>query len=532
MHALADQRADRPIDPEIAGLYGPASEAWALNREAMLLLGAGPRALLLQLAHPAGRRRRRRPQRLPDRSVGSPRRHAAELSPDRLRDADGGTGGDPPPERAPPDDHRPDLPRPRPGAVAVGPRDAGRLDDRRRRSLARAAVARAARPLLRGDAPDRAGVRDPGRRCCRRISTRSRRTSPARSRPAARSGSGRSPASWPTPSSIRRSARSSRRWPACRPRPTPGRCGRRSGCCRRRSATSTASRWGPLERLVAAWLVAGWRRVAAAPAGGLPADAAGARRRPTGRGGGRDMTRSRAERPAGDHSGCRATTRAVRRRRHRRSDPPRRSTTGHPRSPSGRRRPCHGQRRDRPACRSPPCRSAARVGLDRHHGHGAPSPIAARTATSSLGVRHPRPLPVRRSRPRPVPCRRRRPSGSQRAVAKRWTVSDASFAPVAPPGRLSRVQPAPSADHHTAGWTWPGPPQPPRPTTAPTRTRPPAKLVPSLTTKVPLETVGSGGRPGRAGSGTSRCPGAGSLAVPGRDVARPTRRRRLDVRRS
>lgn len=34
------------------GLYGPGSEAWALNREAMLLLGAGPRALLLQVAHP------------------------------------------------------------------------------------------------------------------------------------------------------------------------------------------------------------------------------------------------------------------------------------------------------------------------------------------------------------------------------------------------------------------------------------------------------------------------------------------------
>ena len=34
------------------GLYGPGSEAWRLNREAMLLLGAGPRALLLQLAHP------------------------------------------------------------------------------------------------------------------------------------------------------------------------------------------------------------------------------------------------------------------------------------------------------------------------------------------------------------------------------------------------------------------------------------------------------------------------------------------------
>jgi uncharacterized protein (DUF2236 family) len=35
------------------GLHGPASEAWRLNRESMLLLGAGPRALLLQIAHPA-----------------------------------------------------------------------------------------------------------------------------------------------------------------------------------------------------------------------------------------------------------------------------------------------------------------------------------------------------------------------------------------------------------------------------------------------------------------------------------------------
>ncbi len=34
------------------GFYGPESEAWRLNREAMLLLGAGPRALLLQIAHP------------------------------------------------------------------------------------------------------------------------------------------------------------------------------------------------------------------------------------------------------------------------------------------------------------------------------------------------------------------------------------------------------------------------------------------------------------------------------------------------
>ena len=35
-----------------AGLFGPHSEAWKLDREAMLLLGAGPRALLLQIAHP------------------------------------------------------------------------------------------------------------------------------------------------------------------------------------------------------------------------------------------------------------------------------------------------------------------------------------------------------------------------------------------------------------------------------------------------------------------------------------------------
>jgi uncharacterized protein (DUF2236 family) len=34
------------------GLYGPESTAWQLNREATLLLGAGPRALLMQIAHP------------------------------------------------------------------------------------------------------------------------------------------------------------------------------------------------------------------------------------------------------------------------------------------------------------------------------------------------------------------------------------------------------------------------------------------------------------------------------------------------
>lgn len=33
-------------------MFGPASESWRLDREAYLLLGAGPRALLMQLAHP------------------------------------------------------------------------------------------------------------------------------------------------------------------------------------------------------------------------------------------------------------------------------------------------------------------------------------------------------------------------------------------------------------------------------------------------------------------------------------------------
>jgi uncharacterized protein (DUF2236 family) len=39
-------------DAEAIGLFGPGSEAWAFDREAMLLLGIGPRALLLQLADP------------------------------------------------------------------------------------------------------------------------------------------------------------------------------------------------------------------------------------------------------------------------------------------------------------------------------------------------------------------------------------------------------------------------------------------------------------------------------------------------
>jgi uncharacterized protein (DUF2236 family) len=46
VRAVDTQRGD-------PGMFGPDSEAWRFDREAMLLLGAGPRALLMQLAHPA-----------------------------------------------------------------------------------------------------------------------------------------------------------------------------------------------------------------------------------------------------------------------------------------------------------------------------------------------------------------------------------------------------------------------------------------------------------------------------------------------
>lgn len=49
--AVADTR-DEAAQMNNLGLYGPQSQAWRLNREATLLLGAGPRALLMQIAHP------------------------------------------------------------------------------------------------------------------------------------------------------------------------------------------------------------------------------------------------------------------------------------------------------------------------------------------------------------------------------------------------------------------------------------------------------------------------------------------------
>jgi uncharacterized protein (DUF2236 family) len=43
--------ADRPVADPVLGFYGPETQMWRINREAVLL-GSGPAALLLQIAHP------------------------------------------------------------------------------------------------------------------------------------------------------------------------------------------------------------------------------------------------------------------------------------------------------------------------------------------------------------------------------------------------------------------------------------------------------------------------------------------------
>jgi uncharacterized protein (DUF2236 family) len=48
----ANVEVDEVDGRDVEGLYGPASEAWRLSREAAMLLVGGPRSLLLQIAHP------------------------------------------------------------------------------------------------------------------------------------------------------------------------------------------------------------------------------------------------------------------------------------------------------------------------------------------------------------------------------------------------------------------------------------------------------------------------------------------------
>ena len=249
--------------------YGPASEAWRLNREAMLLLGAGPRALLLQLAHPAvaaGVAEHSDFRTDPWRRLGG---HAAELPDDRLRHDRRGRRRDPAAERTPRGiagaGYRPAI-----RALAVGPRHAGRVDHRGLRRVARAAVPadrRAAfyaetRPIGRAfGVPDALLPTDldASKRTSRRCSARP-----------VRSASGPSRARLAGSCSGHRSLRSRR---CCRVR-RGDRLGAQScpagglrldalaigrAAAGERSARTTACAGGLRERALSAWLVAGWR---------------------------------------------------------------------------------------------------------------------------------------------------------------------------------------------------------------------------------------------------------------------------------
>ncbi len=137
LHSLCHDGRYGPCraDP-VLGFYGPDSMMWRINREAVLL-GAGPARLLLQVAHPlvaeewpSTARSSRDPFR---RLQGTMRHHDGP----RLRRRPGRRTGGP---QAEPRSRRrarrfrrrggpapgSQLPRPRPGAPAVGPGDADR----------------------------------------------------------------------------------------------------------------------------------------------------------------------------------------------------------------------------------------------------------------------------------------------------------------------------------------------------------------------------------------------------------------------
>ena len=251
------------------GCTGRRSEAWRLNREAMLLLGAGPRALLLQLAHPAVAAGvadhsdfRTDPWR---RLAGTLRSYltivygttaAARAEIRRLNALHRGIVGPGYAARDPElslwvhatlvdstiavyDAWLEPLPGRPPGAPTTR---------RRGRSAGRSACPRrSSRPTSRRSRRYVAamlGPAGPVQSVAGRARAR-RRRAPAAARAAA--------TLLPVPAAARPSCAASR------PARTPGRCGRRSGCCRRPSARSTGWRGGPCERAVSAWLVAGWR---------------------------------------------------------------------------------------------------------------------------------------------------------------------------------------------------------------------------------------------------------------------------------
>ncbi len=245
-------------------MYGPDSEAWALARESMLLLGAGPRALLLQIAHPAVAAG---VDEHSDFRADPWRRLAATLKSYLTIVYGSGPAARAEIRRLEPlharhRRHRATAPAipssrcgstPRSSTRRWSPTSAGSGRSRRER---RERAYQETRPigrafgvpeaLLPADlaAFDAYMAADAG----------TRRTGPAgTARP--RAGRGHPPSA----------ARATHPGGGAAPVPDPagrrtaGRSGRRSACCRRPSATSTASRGVRASALVSAWLVAGWR---------------------------------------------------------------------------------------------------------------------------------------------------------------------------------------------------------------------------------------------------------------------------------
>ena len=209
---LANRDLPGPVRPGIGSLAAePGGDAPARRRAAGAPAPDRP---------PRGRRRGRRPLRLPGRPVAAAGRDPAELPDDRLRDERGGSRRDPAAKRAPSRDHGPGYAARDPelslwvhatlvdSTIAVA--DAWLEPVSRDR---RAAFYAETRPIGRAFGVPEA--------LCRRTSRRSRRMSRACSRRRGRSGCRRSRASWRGSCCGRRSGR----WrPGCR---VPGRVGRR-----------------------------------------------------------------------------------------------------------------------------------------------------------------------------------------------------------------------------------------------------------------------------------------------------------------
>ena len=324
--------ADGP-DP---GLYGPGSEAWRLNREAALLLGAGPAGAPAP-ARASPRGRGRRPAlRLPRRPLGAAGRHPPQLPPDRVRDASAARAEIRRLDRLPPVHRGPRARRGDRRAVRGGlrrrasrscrcgstPRSSTRRWPRSTRGSSRcprtsgAASTRRRWPwagcsgcpsgLLPADidafdaymasmlAPDRSRPPDGDRARARRRSILHPPLAPlVESGPiAARLG----PLGLPVAAVLGRSPR---------PRRLAPRALDRAPAATTRAEYGLA--WGPRERAVDAWLIAAWRVLAAPHPARVALVPAGAGRRPASRHGeARRLDLARARRPVGHRVGQRA----------------------------------------------------------------------------------------------------------------------------------------------------------------------------------------------------------------------------------